>query len=279
MKDPAILFYYTDWLTSTAEMDADCRGWYLNLIIHNYDKGSIPNDVEKCAVLAGVKFSEFQRFEQVFQQVLQHLFQQTDQQRLSNPRAKEILRRREAFKEKRSNAGKLSRILTYFRSTYKSEMTKGFEAFIKANTDEINLPEIDVKNEQVLQHLLQHLLQLYRNRNEIIKEDSKVTIKGAGNKKPSSRKTSSVKAPPTVEEVVSYFKDNGFNEELAKRFHAYYQSANWYDQRGNKVNSWKQKAISNWFKNNQPHGNTNSPAGTKPTSLEEYQSKTYSTDV
>ena len=76
-KDPAALMYIDTWLTSTAEMDADVRGWYLNLILHNYDKNDLPNDIEKLAVLAGVKFSEFKRFEQVFKQVFEQRFEET----------------------------------------------------------------------------------------------------------------------------------------------------------------------------------------------------------
>ena len=75
MKNPACLFYINDWLTSTAEMDADCRGWYLNLLLHNYDKETLPNEIEKLAVLCNVKFSEYQRFEQVFEHVLKQKFE------------------------------------------------------------------------------------------------------------------------------------------------------------------------------------------------------------
>ena len=74
-KDPAVLFFINDWLTSTAEMDADIRGWYLNLLLHNYDKKDLPNDVEKLAVLCNVKFSEYERFKQVFEQVLKQKFE------------------------------------------------------------------------------------------------------------------------------------------------------------------------------------------------------------
>ena len=100
MKDPAVLFYISDWLTSTSEMDSDCKGWYLNLILHNYDKGSLPNDIEKLAVLAGVKFSEFKRFEHVFEHVLKQKFEPIDEQRLSNLKAQTILKDRECFKDK-----------------------------------------------------------------------------------------------------------------------------------------------------------------------------------
>lgn len=161
-KDPAVLFFISDWLTSTSEMDADVRGWYLNLLLHNYDKGSLPNDVEKLAVLAGVKFSEFQRFEQVFEQVFKHKFEQTPEQRLSNPRTNEILRQRENFKEKRSESGKLSYFLKFCRTKHSKSMTKDFIEFVK---DNIEFNDTDLKNEQMLEHLFEHLFELYRNGN------------------------------------------------------------------------------------------------------------------
>ncbi len=72
MKDPAVLFYIDSWLVSTKEMQADARGWYLNLILHQYDKGSLPIDIEELANLADVRFSEYEKFKKTFQQVLQH---------------------------------------------------------------------------------------------------------------------------------------------------------------------------------------------------------------
>jgi uncharacterized protein YdaU (DUF1376 family) len=161
-KDPAVLFYISDWLTSTSEMDADVRGWYLNLLLHNYDKGSLPNDIEKLAVLAGVKFSEYKRFEQVFEQVFKQKFEQTPEQRLSNPRTNEILRQRENFKEKRSESGKLSYFLKFCRAKYSKSMTKDFIEFVK---DNIDFTDIDLKSEHMLEHLFKHLFELYRNRN------------------------------------------------------------------------------------------------------------------
>lgn len=58
------------WFSLSADLDADCRGWFLNLSIHFLDKGSLPEDNEKLAVLANVKFSEFQRFSEVANSVI-----------------------------------------------------------------------------------------------------------------------------------------------------------------------------------------------------------------
>lgn len=163
MKDPACLFYINDWLTSTAEMDADCRGWYLNLLLHNYDKETLPNEIEKLAVLCNVKFSEYKRFEQVFEQVLKQKFEQLEDGRLSNKRTQSILKSREVFKEKRSSAGKASYLMRFFYNKYKKEAKdKELVEYMRENID----LEIDTKNEHMIEHMFKHLFELYRNENE-----------------------------------------------------------------------------------------------------------------
>ena len=162
MKDPAVLFYISDWLTSTSEMDADCRGWYLNIILHNYDKGDLPDDVEKLAVLAGVKYSEFERFKQVFEQVLKHKFEKCENGRITNIRTNEIIKGREMFKDKRSNAGKLSYFYKFAQKINAKSMTSKFKEFIKKNID---LENLDTKDEQMLKQVFEQLFELYRNGN------------------------------------------------------------------------------------------------------------------
>lgn len=162
-KDPAVLLYINDWLTSTAEMDADVRGWYLNLLLHNYDKTDLPNDVEKLAVLCNVKFSEYERFKQVFEQVLKQKFEQTENNRLTNLRTNDILKNREIFKDKRSNAGKVSYVMKYLAKNYNKEYRiKALKEYVKDNFDY----DIDLKNEQVLKQVFEQVFELYRNENE-----------------------------------------------------------------------------------------------------------------
>ena len=52
---------------------------------------------------------------------------------------------------------------------------------------------------------------------------------------------------PTLPEVINYFKENGYQENLARKAFLFYNSANWFDSKGNKVLNWKQK-LSSWFK-------------------------------
>lgn len=167
-KDPAVLFYISDWLKSTAEMDSDCRGWYLNLILHNYDKESLPNDVEKLALLAGVKFSEYERFKQVFEHVLKQKFELLECGRISNHKAQTILKNRETFKDKRSDAGKKSYLMKYFAKFFTKEYkNKKINSFVSERID----TNIDTKNEQVIEQMFKHLFELYINEIEIENKD------------------------------------------------------------------------------------------------------------
>lgn len=56
---------------------------------------------------------------------------------------------------------------------------------------------------------------------------------------PKKRKTF---VPPTLEEVQAYCKLRNNNVD-AKKFFDYYTTADWYDAKGDKVKSWKQKVI------------------------------------
>jgi hypothetical protein len=61
-------------------------------------------------------------------------------------------------------------------------------------------------------------------------------------------KVEKVFIPPIIDEVITYFTDNGYTEESARRAFKYYNEAAWKDSRGKQVLNWKQKMISVWFK-------------------------------
>lgn len=167
MKDPAALIYIDKWLVSTKGMRANAKGWYLNLILHQYDKNELPNDIEELANLCDVRVSEYEEFKQVFEQVLKQKFELNDRGYLENSFASEIIRKRETFKDKRSDSGKLSYVLKYFRLHFKYK--KGFEEFFKENV----IIDFDIKNEQVLKQMFKQTLELYINKDKdvIINED------------------------------------------------------------------------------------------------------------
>jgi len=61
-------------------------------------------------------------------------------------------------------------------------------------------------------------------------------------------KNTNVFIPPILEEVVSYFTENGFTKISAEKAFRYYNDADWKDSKGNKVRNWKQKMQGVWFK-------------------------------
>jgi len=93
-KDPAALLYIDKWLVATTEMKADARAYYMDLILFQFDKGSLPNDIEELANICRVRVSEFNNFKQVFEQVLKQKFKQNNEGRLENEFAKEIIQKR-----------------------------------------------------------------------------------------------------------------------------------------------------------------------------------------
>lgn len=66
--------------------------------------------------------------------------------------------------------------------------------------------------------------------------------------KESIKKKPPVFTPPIIEEVKSYFLENGFTETSAIKAFNYYDSASWKDSKGNQVKNWKQKMQGVWFK-------------------------------
>lgn len=59
--------------------------------------------------------------------------------------------------------------------------------------------------------------------------------------------------PPVLDEVVKYFVDSGYSEQIARKAFTYYDTAGWKDSKGNPVKNWKQKMIAVWFKDENRH--------------------------
>ena len=64
--------------------------------------------------------------------------------------------------------------------------------------------------------------------------------------------------PPTVDDVIKYFQENGYSEKSGKNAFYYYEEGDWKDSRGQSVRNWKQKMRGVWFK---PENKQNNDAG------------------
>jgi hypothetical protein len=106
-QDPAFLMYYKDILVSCAHWEADELGWYLRLICHQADKpeGLPADDIEALALLAGVKFSQYERFKQCWQRTLLAKWEQTEHGTLLNLKQDETLEKRRKYHEKQQLRG------------------------------------------------------------------------------------------------------------------------------------------------------------------------------
>jgi hypothetical protein len=233
MKDPAALMYIDTWLTSTAEMDADCRGWYLNLILHQYDKKSLPNDIEKLAVLASVKFSEFQRFKQVFEQMLKQKFDIGEDGRLRNKKADEVLQSRKKFTDKRSKSGSVGFVV-------KLAMTIGYKPNeIELLKTDLYLEKVDIEQAKDKQ-MLKQMLKLYRNVDEDVNRDSNTL-----NKKGVVLKD----RIPSVESFINYGLEQAAKNRLnvtetaiSMKYEAWKENG-WVNGNGQEIRNWKSSLL------------------------------------
>ena len=99
----------------------------------------------------------------MFEQVIKQKFEEIESGRISNLRTQSILKSREIFKDKRSNAGKISYLMKFFYKEYKKQSQDiDLIEFIKSKID----TTIDTKNEQMIKQMFEHLFELYRNENE-----------------------------------------------------------------------------------------------------------------
>jgi uncharacterized protein YdaU (DUF1376 family) len=208
-KDPAALLYIDKWIAATQGMMGDAKGWFLDLILYQYDKGSLPADLDELASICRIRPSEYSKFEQVFKQVLEQKFKQDDEGRLENEFAKEIIQRRKAFKDKRSNAGKWGYVKKYIAKNYGGKAPEEWN-FIYEHFDFT----IDLKNEQMLKQVLEQIFKLYINVNEdvngnIITDDFKYELKGAS---PENSHTVTVDVPRGTDDMTDEWFATIFDE-------------------------------------------------------------------
>lgn len=86
---PAFMFYASDWLTSTAFMDAETRGMYINLLSYQWVNGELPNDLPLLARLAGVDSASSSATSKL-QALIKQKFKQTASTCLINERLERV---------------------------------------------------------------------------------------------------------------------------------------------------------------------------------------------
>jgi len=168
-QDPAFLFYHSDWLTSTNSMKADERGYYIQLLANQSALGSLPNDIEELANLAGVRFSEFENFKHAFKHTLKAKFTLNSQGRLVNLKLVEVKAKRKEFSQKQSIRGKIGAKIKKAIKDFK--LDKSQQIALRNSVKENKLYEKNIEDlEDNFKHMLEALLSI---ENENINNKSK----------------------------------------------------------------------------------------------------------
>ena len=169
-KDFTFPFFYKEWLVSTTGWDADARGWYISLLCHQADKGMLPADAESLAELAGVKFSQFERFKIVLEATLKAKFEANEQGMLENKVMSELLNERKEFVEKRSHSGVVGTLVKKGKALY--DLNNETWQAIKNDLNEFDFTNLSIsEREDLLKATLKANMQA-NNKPSFIDSDS-----------------------------------------------------------------------------------------------------------
>jgi uncharacterized protein YdaU (DUF1376 family) len=184
LKDPAFLFYSSDFLTGTMFMTNEQIGIYIRLLCSQHQHGGIIDKISFNSMVGNhdIVKSKFVESELGFYNI-----RLMEVMELRNKKSNNISDAVKNIWEKRKNA----------------IPSKNDGIPLESHKDPIRIPK---KNDGIKMGTV--------NENEI----------------------------------VNYFIENGYKEEVAKRAFHYYNEANWHDASGKKVLNWKQKMQSVWFK-------------------------------
>ena len=146
----------------------------------------------------------------------------------------ESFKKRMEFKDdkskKRSEAGKIGLAKRWGKK--ESEIANATKFIANATDNDSNAIAKDEKN--IARKEKESKVKKSKEKESIGKESMR------GKRKPFS--------PPTPSEVESFFTENGYTAEAARRAFDYYTDANWHDAEGKPVLNWKQKMRGVWFK-------------------------------
>lgn len=125
-KDPAFLFYSKDWLEGTAEMTPTEKGIYVDLLCYQHQRGFLPEDTKRIALLVGMAHDEFLIH---WEMVGSKFAKQTDG-KLLNKKLLTISAERKAHSRVRAIVGTFGALLRILKTsdTNKQKLRKMFNA-------------------------------------------------------------------------------------------------------------------------------------------------------
>ncbi|HET8885577.1 MAG TPA: DUF1376 domain-containing protein [Salinimicrobium sp.] len=180
-KDPAALVYIDKWVAATNGMKAEFRAWYFDLMLYQFDKGPIPNDMDELAGVCRVRPSEYNLFNQMVDQVLKQKFKQNEEGKWVNSFADEVITKRKSFKDKRvksSNIGVVVKMAMKIDGVNEKVIKHLKNELYDLSTEEIET----YKNKNMLNQKVNQVVNLYINEDVIEDVDSNILKGGVGEK-------------------------------------------------------------------------------------------------
>jgi len=155
-KNPAFLFYSKDWLEGTAELMPDEKGVFIDLLAHQHQKGSLPEDTKRLARIVGLSHNQFM----LIWDVIKSKFQNNNN-RLVNQKLNQVVNQNISRALKNKINGCLPRIVESFNLNKKqrTEIYKNFRQSIDYD-DYSDLKTIKQIKEMVYQSVNQMVNQM-----------------------------------------------------------------------------------------------------------------------
>lgn len=161
MKDPAFLFYSTDFYEGTRTMTPQERACLVDLMIYQHQKGIIPNNLDRLQLYCtGIPKATLEA-------TLKAKFKLTDKGWINN-RLEKIIQNRQNFSEKQSKNGKIGQFLKKSKAFLgKKEYQSLFDLINSVPIDERYslIIQYETEKEGDLQAMLQAMLEHLGNRN------------------------------------------------------------------------------------------------------------------
>jgi uncharacterized protein YdaU (DUF1376 family) len=127
-KDPAFLFYSKDWITGTADLMPDEKGVYVDLLAHQHQRETLPNDTVRLAKMIGIPHDDFMR---IWKTIGVHFDQMDDQ--LVNRKLQTLMSERSVRARKNRISGTFASVLREFKNNFEPKVISQIRYRFKAD--------------------------------------------------------------------------------------------------------------------------------------------------
>jgi len=158
---------------------------------------------------------------------------------------------------------KTVKVLKFLRSFEDKKKRVFFKIRGSGNTQtiQLNCPKLKELCDNWTQKQLKKTTKSLRSKDEVTFRQEEEEEEDKDKKKKKKKKKRKQFTPPTFNDVVKYFIDNGYTKESAINAFKYYDEAEppWTDSTGKKVRGWKQKMRGVWFRDKNKQSETKKP--------------------